>query len=57
MKNRLNWLTEIESQLRKSAVISLDYQKMLCHLMRNKLLTMDAESEKDRFKGIEMRAK
>ena len=28
---------------------------MLCHLMQNKLLSIDAELEKDRFKCIEMR--
>ena len=28
---------------------------MFFHLMQNKLLSTDAESEKDQFKGLEMR--
>ena len=31
------------------------YQKLLCHLMQNQLLSIDAELEKDRFKCLEMR--
>ena len=27
----------------------------LCHLMQNKLMNIDAELEKDRFRGLEMR--
>ena len=28
---------------------------MLCHLMQNKLLSIDIELEEDQFKGLEMR--
>ena len=34
---------------------SSDNQKLLCHLMQNQLLSIDAELEKDRFKCLEMR--
>ena len=32
-----------------------DYQKMLCGLTQNKVLSIDAELEKNQFKGLEMR--
>ena len=32
----------------------LDYQKMLCHLMQSKLLSIDAELEKDQCKSEEL---
>ena len=47
-----------DSQLKKvlsEKYFSLNYQKMLCHLMQNQLLSIDAELEKDQFKGLEMR--
>ena len=34
---------------------SLDHHKMPCHLMKNKLASIDNELEKDHFKGLEMR--
>ena len=53
MKNRSN-----DSQSKKvpfHRYLSSDYQKMLCHLIQNKLLSIDAELEKDQSKCLEIR--